>query len=434
MKEIKCPNCSKIFTIDETQYQDIVSQIRKEEFDQEITKQLEIREKAIKNEMELNIQESKNRHDKELAAKEQMIVQLSTKLDQSEVISKQNIEDALNKKEIEKSKEMSSLNEKIISLNGELEKQKELTEYTIKQSLSEVEKDRDQLKNELVIKEKDIENLEHSLRREFEVERKILNDQVETYKNFKAQQSTKMIGESLEQFALNEFNKIRSYAFPNAYFEKDNEVIDGEKGDFVYREEDENGVEILSIMFEMKNEADETVSKHKNADFYKKLDSDRRKKKCEYAVLVTMLEPNNEAFNTGIVDVSYLYDKMYVIRPQLFVQIIGILRNAALSSLKYRQELKTIKERDIDITNFEKEISLFKENFLTTAKIFNGNLAKLDKNLEESINKLTVARDELRKAMNKLGTAEGKINELSIKKLTKNSPTLKERVSEQSSK
>jgi hypothetical protein len=247
---------------------------------------------------------------------------------------------------------------------------------------------------------------------------------VEFYRDFKARQSTKDIGESLEQYAMDEFNKIRMTAFPNAYFEKDNEVskASGSKGDFIFRDSID-GTEFISIMFDMKNEADATVAKKPNSAFFKELDKDRQEKGTEYAVLVSMLEADSDYYNTGIVQV-YEYEKMYVIRPQFFLQVIGILRNAALNSVGYKKDLEMMQEQNIDISNFEAELMAFKDNFGVTAKNFNGNLEKLDKNLDDSIKKLTTSRDELRKAMKNLGVAETKIDKVDIKKLTKNNPTM----------
>ena len=265
-----------------------------------------------------------------------------------------------------------------------------------------------------------------SVKQNYEAQLKAANEQVEFYKNFKAQQSTKAIGESLEHYAESEFNKVRSFAFPNAYFEKDNQVsARGSKGDFIFREEDESGVEIISIMFEMKNEADGTEKKHKNADFYKELDKDRREKKCEYAVLVSMLEADNDYFNTGIVDVSHEYEKMYVVRPQFFIQLIGLLRNAALNSLKYKQELALVREQNIDITHFEDDLETFKvafaKNYNSASKNFNKAIEEIDK----AIKRMEAVKQALQTSDNQLRLANNKLDDVSVKKLTRKNPTMK---------
>ena len=325
MNEIKCPNCGEVFTVNESQYAELLSQVRTAEFDKEL-------HDRMRQELALAEQKAMNEQQTKLAQKDQEIAQL-----QSE--------------------------NQLATLRLEHENQ-------LQKTLSDLEKEHDQVKNQLLLQEKENELSLASVKQNYEAQLKAASEQVEFYKNFKAQQSTKAIGESLEQYAESEFNKVRSFAFPNAYFEKDNKVSSrGSKGDFIFRECDENGVEIISIMFEMKNEADGTEKKHKNADFYKELDKDRREKNCEYAVLVTMLEADNDYFNTGIVDVSHEYEKMYVVRPQFFIQLIGLLRNAALNSLKYKQELALVREQNIDITHFEEDLDAFKQAF---AKNYNS--------------------------------------------------------------
>ncbi|MFZ2191836.1 MAG: DUF2130 domain-containing protein, partial [Lactococcus raffinolactis] len=256
---------------------------------------------------------------------------------------------------------------------------------------------------------------------------KAKNDEVDVYKNFKAQQSTKAIGESLENFAENEFNKVRATMFPKAYFEKDNDARTGSKGDFIYRENDEYGNEIISIMFEMKNEGDETATKHKNRDFYKELDKDRNEKNCEYAVLVTMLEADNDYFNTGIVDVSHEYAKMYVVRPNFFIQLIGLLRNAAMNSLAYKQEIALIREQNIDITTFEADLDVFKTGFEKNYNSASKNFAKAIDEIDKSIKRMEEVKKALLTSENQLRLANNKLEDVSVKKLTKKNPTMAEK-------
>lgn len=296
----------------------------------------------------------------------------------------------------------------------------------LQQAVAQVEKERDAAQNALAMQEQKQELALATTRQEYEVRLKAADEQVEFYKNFKAQQSTKAIGESLELYAEAEFNKVRQLAFPNAYFEKDNQVsARGSKGDYIYRELDENGVEILSIMFEMKNEADDTVKKHKNEDFFKELDKDRREKDCEYAVLVTMLEADNDYYNTGIVDVSHKYEKMYVVRPQFFIQLIGLLRNAALNSLKYKQELALVREQHIDITHFEEDLATFKTAFAKNYQSASNNFQKAIDEIDKAIKRMEAVKAALTTSENQLRLANNKLEDVSVKKLTRNNPTMK---------
>ena len=372
MNEIKCPNCGEVFTVNESQYSELLSQVRTAEFDKEI-------HERIRQELALAEQKALNEQQEKLAKKDQEIAQLQNQIQQFDT------EKELAKKEVEQ---------------------------TASQSLLEKEKE-----NELSLT---------SVKQNYEAQLKAANEQVEFYKNFKAQQSTKAIGESLEQYAESEFNKVRSFAFPNAYFEKDNKVsARGSKGDFIFRECDENGVEIISIMFEMKNEADGTEKKHKNADFYKELDKDRREKNCEYAVLVTMLEADNDYFNTGIVDVSHEYEKMYVVRPQFFIQIIGLLRNAALNSLKYKQELALVREQNIDITHFEEDLNAFKVAFAKNYNSASVNFGKAIDEIDKAIKRMEEVKKFLTTSENQLRLANNKLDDVSVKKLTRKNPTMK---------
>lgn len=415
MNEIKCPNCGEVFTVNESQYSELLAQVRTTEFDKEIHARIE-------QALALEKQKAQNEQQQALSQKESEIQELKATISnfesQKELIKK-NTEQALSGKISDKEKELVELQAQLDRLR--LEHQNEL-----QTSLTNIEKERDQIQNQLLLQEKENELSLASVKQNYEAQLKAANEQVEFYKNFKAQQSTKAIGESLEHYAESEFNKVRSFAFPNAYFEKDNQVsARGSKGDFIFREEDESGVEIISIMFEMKNEADGTEKKHKNADFYKELDKDRREKKCEYAVLVSMLEADNDYFNTGIVDVSHEYEKMYVVRPQFFIQLIGLLRNAALNSLKYKQELALVREQNIDITHFEDDLETFKvafaKNYNSASKNFNKAIEEIDK----AIKRMEAVKQALQTSDNQLRLANNKLDDVSVKKLTRKNPTMK---------
>lgn len=415
MNEIKCPNCGEVFTVNESQYSELLAQVRTTEFDKEIHTRIE-------QALALEKQKAQNEQQQALSQKESEIQELKATISnfesQKELIKK-NTEQALSGKLSDKEKELVELQAQLDRLR--LEHQNEL-----QASLTNIEKERDQIQNQLLLQEKENELSLASVKQNYEAQLKAANEQVEFYKNFKAQQSTKAIGESLEHYAESEFNKVRSFAFPNAYFEKDNQVsARGSKGDFIFREEDESGVEIISIMFEMKNEADGTEKKHKNADFYKELDKDRREKKCEYAVLVSMLEADNDYFNTGIVDVSHEYEKMYVVRPQFFIQLIGLLRNAALNSLKYKQELALVREQNIDITHFEDDLETFKvafaKNYNSASKNFNKAIEEIDK----AIKRMEAVKQALQTSDNQLRLANNKLDDVSVKKLTRKNPTMK---------
>ena len=415
MNEIKCPNCGEVFTVNESQYSELLAQVRTTEFDKEIHARIE-------QALALEKQKAQNEQQQVLSQKESEIQELKatiSNIESQKELIKKDMEQALSGKLSDKEKELVELQAQLDRLR--LEHQNEL-----QASLTNIEKERDQIQNQLLLQEKENELSLASVKQNYEAQLKAANEQVEFYKNFKAQQSTKAIGESLEHYAESEFNKVRSFAFPNAYFEKDNQVsARGSKGDFIFRECDENGVEIISIMFEMKNEADGTEKKHKNADFYKELDKDRREKKCEYAVLVSMLEADNDYFNTGIVDVSHEYEKMYVVRPQFFIQLIGLLRNAALNSLKYKQELALVREQNIDITHFEDDLETFKvafaKNYNSASKNFNKAIEEIDK----TIKRMEAVKQALQTSDNQLRLANNKLDDVSVKKLTRKNPTMK---------
>lgn len=399
MQEIRCPKCGEVFQVDETGYDQIARQVR----DKEFTKDVERREKelAAKQEKEfelIRLQKEKEytaditKKDAELSAKEQLIAELQAQLNAGETAMKLAVAEAIQKK----NEEIAQKASEIVDLKGEL-KNKETENRLNEKSLKEQYEDRLRLKDE----------------------------QIEYYKDFKARQSTKMIGESLEQHCLTQFNSIRMTAFPNAYFEKDNDARTGSKGDFIYRECGEDGTEFISIMFEMKNEADTTTTKHKNEDFFKELDKDRNEKGCEYAILVSLLEIENELYNNGIVDVSYKYPKMYVIRPQFFIPMITLLRNAAQNSLHYRQELQIVRNQQVDILNFENNMKEFKEGFARNYRLASDKFAIAIEEIDKTINHLQKTKEALLSSENNLRLANNKADDLSIKKLTKNAPTVR---------
>ena len=383
MNEIKCPNCGTIFQIDESDYASIVKQVRDSEFNKEIT----LRDKEYQKDKENSI-----------------------KLVQIELEKKYSNE--INKKELT-----------ITNLQNELKLRDTNQELVLKNALSEKEKEIDVLNNKLENSNNNYLLKEKSLKEQYEDKIKSKDEQIAYYKDFKARQSTKMIGESLEQHCNNEFNKLRPL-FGNVYFEKDNDIKTGSKGDFIFREYDEDGIEVISIMFEMKNEADETSSKHKNEDFLKELDKDRKEKNCEYAVLVSLLEIDNEYYNTGIVDMSHRYPKMYVIRPQFFIPLITLLRGAALNSLGYKKELQIVQNQNIDISHFEDNINSFKEGFGRNYRLASEKFKKAIEEIDKSMDHLQKIKDALISSENNLRLANNKIDDLTIKKLTSNSPTV----------
>ena len=449
MNQIKCPHCGEVFTVDESGFSDILAQVRTQEFEQEIHAQLE-KEKvlmAVQSEAKLaelehqlktlavsKVTELKLVEEQTKASNQTELLSLKTELEKAQQ-ARDNLEQA-KAVEIqlveEQTKatlqlELSDLKAQLAQLAAQNELALQQTMSDSEKALTEVAKERDAVQNQLLLAEKEQALKQNSVKNEYEILLKAKNDEVAFYKNFKAQQSTKAIGESLENFAENEFNKVRATMFPNAYFEKDNDARTGSKGDFVYRERDGYGNEIISIMFEMKNEGDETATKHKNRDFYKELDKDRREKTCEYAVLVTMLEADNDYFNTGIVDVSHDYAKMYVVRPNFFIQLIGLLRNAAMNSLAYKQEIALIREQNIDITTFEDDLDLFKTGFAKNYTSASKNFAKAIDEIDKSIKRMEEVKKALLTSENQLRLANNKLEDVSVKKLTKKNPTMAEK-------
>lgn len=414
MNEIICPNCKKAFKVDEAGFADILKQVRDHQFEEELANRLALAEKDKQSAIELAESKVKNLFQEQLAKKDTQLFTLKVKSDNE-------LAEKLAKKEIE----ISDMRSKI--QNSEIVKQLEVSE-----AIKEVEKERDDLINNL--KNKEIENqlFEKSLNEKFLIELKTKDDiiklkdeEIVLRKDMKLKLSTKMIGETLENHCEAEFNKLRATAFQNAYFEKDNDSRGGNKGDFIYRENDEAGNEIISIMFEMKNENDETATKKKNEDFFAKLDKDRIEKKCEYAVIVSLLESDNELYNTGIVDVSYRFKKMYVVRPQFFIPIITLLRNAAMNSMEYKAELNLMRNQNVDITNFEEKINTFKEGFAKNYDLASRKFKTAIDEIDKTISHLQKTKDALLSSENNLRLANNKADDLTIKKLTYGNPTMK---------
>ena len=437
MNEIKCPHCQTVFTIDENSYADIVSQVRNKEFAEDVHKQLEFAKKQFETEKALAKEQEKRLYDEERANFEQKILSLELALKNADVKEEKNVQEALYQKE----KEFSALQAELDQLKQQLQfKEVELSQK-FQEDLHEKERTILELKQEKELQQKEQEVQQTALKEKYELELRSKKDQFELelkakdeaiafYKDFKAKQSTKMVGESLEQHCEIEFNRLRMTAFPRAEFGKDNDAKTGSKGDYIYREYDENGIEILSIMFEMKNENDETATKKKNEHFFKELDKDRHEKQCEYAILVSLLEADNELYNTGIVDVSYQYPKMYVVRPQFFIPIITLLRNAALNSLQYKQELALMRDQHIDITHFEEDLETFKKGFARNYELASKKFQTAIDEIDKTIKSLEKTKAALLSSENNLRLANNKAEDLTVKKLVKNNPTMKQRFEE----
>lgn len=416
MNEIKCPNCGTVFKIDENEYQSIVKQIRDKEFEKEITLRDKQHELDKENSIKLHGAELEKEYTEKLNEKNSEIKDLKNRLDNNSLEIKSKLDKDYTEKLTDKDKEIAELKNKISLMEAH-------EELNLKNAVSEKEKEIDNLNNKLEIGKNEFLLKEKSLVESYEEKIKNKDEQIAYYKDFKARQSTKMIGESLEQHCNNEFNRIRPI-LKNVYFEKDNDARTGSKGDFIFRESDDDGTEVISIMFEMKNEADETASKHKNEDFFKELDKDRREKNCEYAVLVSLLEIDNDYYNTGIVDVSHKYPKMYVIRPQFFIPIITLLRGAAMNSLSYKKELEIVQNQNIDISHFEENMNNFKEGFARNYRLASEKFKKAIDEIDKTIDHLQKTKDALLSSENNLRLANNKAEDLTIKKLTHGSETM----------
>lgn len=482
MNSIKCPKCGTVFQIDEADYDSILKQIRDKEFEHEIHQREEQYKLDKENAIKLAKTELEKKHQEELSKKEIELTSLNNELKSQEKQLKSEVEkeylskisqkdlelsnlknelkvkeeQVSNKLEKEFNEEMAKKNIEINNLTNELKTKEEQTqnklekiyneelnkkeleitelknkielqateqELAIKNTIAEKDKELNSLSNELSLSRNEFLLKEKTLKENYEEKIKNKDEQIAYYKDFKAKQSTKMIGESLEQHCSNEFNSLRPL-FKNAYFEKDNDIKTGSKGDFIFRDYDESGVEIVSIMFEMKNEADETSTKHKNEDFLKELDKDRREKKCEYAVLVSLLEIDNEYYNNGIVDMSHKYPKMYIIRPQFFIPLITLIRGASINSLEYKKELEIIKNQNIDISNFEQKMNSFKDGFGRNYRLASERFQKAIEEIDKTIDHLQKTKENLLKTDDNLRLANNKAEELTIKKLTSGNETM----------
>lgn len=448
MQEIRCPKCNEVFQVDDSGYSQIVQQVRDKEFEKEAARRAEELEKAKNSELKIlemeyekKLESALSEKSDDITDKEKRITELEARLESMESEKQLAVANAVSERE-KRFNEESSKAQKAISDKESLIKQLEL-QLQQAQSLQQAALDKAKSENALALEKKqnEINELNSQLKtkdseaalrcktieEKYAIELKNKDELIEQYKDFKARLSTKMVGETLEQHCLTQFNSLRMSAFPNAYFEKDNDARSGSKGDFIFRESSEDGIEFISIMFEMKNEMDTTATKHKNEDFFKELDKDRNEKGCEYAVLVSMLEADNEFYNAGIVDVSYKYPKMYVIRPQFFIPLISLLRNAARNSLEYKRELAMAKAQQVDLTNFEKNITEFKTAFSRNYQLASDKFKIAIDEIDKTITHLQKTKDALLSSENNLRLANKKAEEqLTIKKLTKNAPSIKE--------
>ncbi len=430
MNEIICPHCHKAFKVDEAGYADILKQVRDHQFEEELHNRLALAEKDKQSAIQIAEAKVREALQEQLAQKETALIQLKSEKE-AELAQK------LAQKETEVAQLKAEKTNELTQLKAQLDNAEVAKKLAITEAVQKIEKERDNLLNEVKTKELEKQNLESTLVQEYTAKLqskeeiiKYKEEEIARVKDMKAKLSTKMIGETLEQHCETEFNKLRATAFQNAYFEKDNDARSGSKGDFIYKETDEAGNEIISIMFEMKNEGDETATKKKNEDFFKELDKDRNEKKCEYAVLVTMLEAESEYYNTGIVDVSHKYPKMYVVRPQFFIPIITLLRNAAMNSLKYKAELALVKNQNIDITNFEEKINQFKEGFARNYDLASRKFQTAIDEIDKTIIHLQKTKEALLSSDNNLRLANQKAEDLTIKKLTHGNPTMKAKFDE----
>ena len=416
MNKIKCPHCGTVFQIDEQDYENVAKQIRDHEFEKEISLRTEQHQKDKESAVALAEAKMEKTYRDLLNSKEIEIEKLQIELENKEEQTKNKVEKQLNEELNKKSLEISELKNKIAIRESE-------NALALKTALDDKEREIAELHNKIELGKNEYQIKEKNLKETYEEKIADKEEQIAYYRDLKARQSTKMVGESLEVHCSNEFNKLRPL-FANAYFEKDNDIKSGSKGDFIFRDFDEDHSEIVSIMFEMKNEQDRTATKHKNEDFFKELDKDRREKKCEYAVLVSLLEIDNDYYNNGIVDVSYKYDKMYVIRPQFFIPLITLIRGLAMNSLRYKKELEIVQNQNLDISNFEDNMNKFKEAFGTNYRRASEKFKKAIEEIDKTIDHLQKTKDALLSSDNNLRLANNKAEDLTIKKLTKNSPTM----------
>jgi len=423
MHEIKCPHCETVFSVDQAEYAGLLDQVRTKEFEVELTKRLHLEQEKQAAQIELAKAEVEKAQAKALAAKELELAKLKSELENST-----NQIELARKSEAEKAaKELSEKQLEIAKLQSALEQKATQGELAVKTAVSEFEKTTIQLKADLDKLAAEKKMSEQNAKENHAKELASLQGEIQRIKDMKAQLSTKMVGETLEQHCSNEFNAIRSAAFPKAYFEKDNDASTGSKGDFVFKDFTDSKVEYVSIMFEMKNESDATKTKQKNEDFFKELDKDRNEKGCEYAILVSLLEPESELYNQGIVDVSHKYPKMYVIRPQFFIPMITLLRNAAMNSIEFKNELALIKSQNIDITNFEADLESFKTGFGKNYKLASDKFKLAIKEIDAAIKSLEKTKEDLLGSEKNLRLANEKLDGVTVKKLTKNNPTMKDK-------
>lgn len=453
MQDIKCPHCGKAFKIDESGYADILKQVRDSDFDRQLHERLELAEQDKRSAVELARAQLAGELEKKASAREAEILALKAKLDAGEVARRLAVNEALGSIERERDqlahelaqarqeresaarlaearlasevqKAAAAKDAEIQALKSRLDAGGMAQRLAVTEAVGAVEKERDALRNNLerVALEKQV--AEQMLKDKYETQIRDRDDAIERLRDMKARLSTKMVGETLEQHCETEFNRIRATAFPRAYFEKDNDARSGSKGDYIFRDHDEDGTEIVSIMFEMKNESDATATRKKNEDFFRELDKDRTEKGCEYAVLVSLLEPESELYNTGIVDVFHRYPKMYVVRPQFFIPMVTLLRNAATKALAYKSELALVKAQNLDITRFETQLDDFKTAFGRNWRLASDGFEEAVKRIDEAIKDLEKTKDALYKSANNLRLANDKAEDLTIKKLTRGNPTM----------
>ena len=425
MHEIKCPHCHTAFTINEASYADILNQVRTQEFQAEVHERLAQAQAQAKSELAAQQAQDKQQYSQTLAQKEAQITELAHQLanhEKDNQLALANLSGSLKSELAEKARQITELQAQNQALAQRMTLERELA---IREAVSAKERELSALAAQLQLRDSENQLAQNALRERYEIQLKHKDEEVAFYKDFKARQSTKMVGESLEAHCETEFNRIRAMAFPQAQFGKDNDASGGSKGDYIFREHDSTGNEIVSIMFEMKNENDTTASKKKNEHFFKELDKDRREKNCEYAVLVSLLESDSELYNGGIVDVSHAYAKMYVVRPQFFIPIISLLRNAGLNALKYKQEIAAMREQHIDITNFENELDDFREKFGRNYRLASEKFQAAIKHIDDTIKHLEKTKADLLGAENNLRLANNKAEDLTVKKLTRKNPTMK---------
>ena len=441
MKEIKCPNCGKVFSVDESGYAAILNQVKNEEFDKEIKEREEAIKVKVLSDSLIQKQQLEKEKDQQISELNQIISNLKKDLDYIKETTKNQTQqeneqkyNALKENYLKLENQLTELKnnkeKEIQSLEAQLQQKDLENKFNLEKQINLKNQEIDKLKNDISLNEKETELKVKTIQENFANKLKDKDEQIAFYKDLKTKMSTKLVGESLEQHCQIEFEKLRPTAFKNAYFEKDNDIKSGSKGDFIYRETNEEGIEIISIMFEMKNENETTATKHKNEDFFKELDKDRNEKKCEYAVLVSMLEADSELYNAGIVDVSHRYKKMYVVRPQCFIPIITLLRNAALNAVEYKKQLIIAQEQNLDISNFENNINEFKEKFGRNYRIASDKFQTAIEEIDKTITHLQKTKEALLSSENNLRLANDKAQELSIKKLTKNNPTMAQKFEE----